>query len=62
MDNKNSQQDIEIIKVKTEVKALGELLKDFIGNHFSHLRQRVDWIFYLIITTLISVVIKLLFF
>ncbi len=69
MKEKNHKQDIEIVKIQgeivrtnAEVRALRNLLKDFIGNHFLHLRQKVDWILYLIITTLISIAVKLLFF
>jgi len=62
VDNKNQQQDIELVKVKSEVHALKSLLEDFISNHFSHLRDKVDWIFKITITTLVGIIIKLLFF
>lgn len=73
MGNKNQLQDLEIIKLKTEVKAeiqaLRDVLKDFISNHFAHLRDKVDKIFFIVITSLVAfivaligILVKLLFF
>ena len=76
MKNTDNRQDIEIVKMKSEIiknsaetHALRDLLNDFISNHFAHLRNKVDKILFLTITLavsfiimLIGVIVKLLFF
>jgi len=41
-------------------KELYDLFKNFRDNDFCHLQKKVDWIFYLLITTLVGLVVDLL--
>ena len=42
------------------VKELYELFQKFVTNEFAHLRDRVEWLYRIIIATLIGVFLNLL--
>ena len=61
-NNKNSKQDVAIARLEEKFNAFEKRFDDFTNNHFKALKKKVDWILYLTITSLISIIIKILFF
>ena len=42
MSSKNNKQDIEIVKLRSELDDFKCLFKKFVSNDFLHLRDKVD--------------------
>ena len=57
----NRRQDVSIARLEEKFNAFEKRFDDFVNNHFKHLRQRVDWILWiLILGTLITILTKVL--
>ena len=59
MAARNGNERITVQVVNQKVEDLKEAFKDFKANEFKHLRKKVDRIYWLVVSTLVSALLAL---